>query len=152
MATKNHLAGGLAAAVVVSIVAACGSASSETDPSPATLKPIPGSSVKEVQLTSQAMHRLGIATQKVRSEAVPASDQRHVDEVIPYSAVVYDTDGSTWTYVNTQPRTFVRERITINTIEGFSAVLSRGPAVGAAVVTVGAPELLGTEYEISGEQ
>lgn len=81
-----------------------------------------------------------------------ASGQRHAGEVIPYSAVVYDTDGSTWTYVNTKPRTFVRERISINAIEGFSALLSRGPAVGTAVVTVGAPELLGTEYEISGEQ
>ena len=152
MAKKHQLAVGFAAAAVVSILAACGSAGGNSDPSPATLKPIPGSSVKVVQLTSQAMHRLGIATQPVRSEGVAASGPRHVDEVIPYSAVVYDTDGSTWTYVNTKPQTFVRERISINAIEGFSALLSRGPAVGAAVVTVGAPELLGTEYEISGEQ
>ena len=72
--------------------------------------------------------------------------------VIPYSAVVYDTDGSTWTYVNTTGRTFVRDRITVAAIEGHSALLSAGPAVGARVVTVGAPELLGAEYDISGEE
>jgi hypothetical protein len=66
--------------------------------------------------------------------------------------VVYDTDGSSWTYVNTAPRTYVREPIVITRIEGSVAVLSSGPPLGAAVVTVGAAELLGTEYNISGEQ
>jgi hypothetical protein len=32
------------------------------------------------------------------------------------------------------------------------ALLSGGPPVGAQVVTVGSAELLGTEYNISGEQ
>ena len=55
----------------------------------------------------------------------PAAGAR---KVIPYSAVVYDTDGSTWTYVNTAPRTYVREPITIAAIQGDVAVLDRGPA------------------------
>jgi hypothetical protein len=73
-------------------------------------------------------------------------------KMIPYSAVVYDTDGSTWTYLNTAPRTFVRQRITVSAIEGSAAVLTTGPAAGSTVVTAGAPELLGTEYNISGEE
>jgi hypothetical protein len=73
-------------------------------------------------------------------------------EVIPYSAVVYDTDGSTWTYVNTAPRTYVRAPITVAAISGNIALLSAGPPAGTAVVTVGAAELLGTEYNISGEE
>ena len=73
-------------------------------------------------------------------------------EVIPYSAVVYDTDGSTWTYVNTAARTYEREPITVTDIDGDVALLSAGPAAGTPVVTVGAAELLGTEYNISGEE
>ena len=72
--------------------------------------------------------------------------------MIPYSAVVYDNDGSTWTYVATAPRTFLRQRIAVGEISGDTAILVSGPALGAAVVTVGAPELLGTEYDISGEE
>lgn len=73
-------------------------------------------------------------------------------EVIPYSAVVYDTEGSTWTFVNTAARTYVRQPITITTIRGDIALLAAGPPAGASVVTVGADELLGTEYNISGEE
>src|SRR5215468_700738 len=73
-------------------------------------------------------------------------------EIIPYSAVVYDTDGSTWTFVNTVPRTYLRQPITIAAISGNVALLSKGPSVGARVVTVGSAELLGTEYNISGEE
>ena len=150
MFTKNLLAAGLAAAVG-GVLAGCGGAGSHADPPPAALKAIPGTPVKEVLLTARAEQRLGIATQPVRTAAGPSG--RHGSyEVIPYSAVVYDNDGSTWTYVNTAGRTFVREPIVINAIEGAEAVLDRGPALGAPVVTVGAPELLGTEYDISGEE
>jgi hypothetical protein len=151
MSTKHLLAAGLAAAAI-SVLAACGGPGAPADPAPATVKAIPGSSLKQVQLTEQAERRLGITTQPVRTATVSQSGRRATHKVIPYSAVVYDNDGSTWTYVNTTARTFVREPIAIDAIEGDVAVLDRGPAVGAAVVTVGAPELLGTEYDISGEQ
>src|SRR5262249_4435870 len=111
-----------------------------------------GSPVKQVLLTQRAEQRLGIATQPVRAGTRGPSGRHGRFEVIPYSAVVYDNDGSTWTYVNTTGRTFVREPIVIDAIQGNEAILGRGPAVGAAVVTVGAPELLGAEYNISGEE
>jgi hypothetical protein len=66
--------------------------------------------------------------------------------------VVYDTDGSTWTYVNTAARTYERKPITVTEIDGAAALLSDGPAAGTPVVTVGGAELLGTEYNISGEE
>jgi len=150
MSAKNLLAG-LATAVICAL-AGCGGPSSHTDPPPASLKAIPGSPVKEVLLTPGAEQRLGIATQPVRAISRGPSGRPGIYEVIPYSAVVYDNDGSAWTYVNTTGRTFVREPIVINAIQGTEAILDRGPAVGAAVVTVGVPELLGTEYNISGEE
>jgi hypothetical protein len=86
--------------------------------------------------------------------------------------VVYASDGSAWAYVNPAPRTYVRARIAVATIQGDLAVLSDGPAGpsgagrvtgpgaapvdrpadGTAVVTRGAPELLGAEAEIAGEE
>jgi hypothetical protein len=128
------------------ILAGCGSTTPAAGAPPATVTPIAGSQVQRLQLTGQAITRLGITTQPVRR--APAGAR----EVIPYSAVIYDTDGSSWTYVNTAPRTYVRAPITVAAIQGDSALLSAGPPPGTPVVTVGAAELLGTEYNISGEE
>ena len=113
---------------------------------------VPGSAVKQLQLTQQAIHRLGITTVAVRTGQATVDGRRGTYKLIPYSAVVYDNDGSTWAFVNTAPRTFLRQRIIVGAIQGNTAVLAAGPAPSAAVVTVGAPELLGTEYNISGEE
>jgi hypothetical protein len=152
MSAKSSAVQGLAAAAAGLLIAACGSASALVEETPATVKPVPGSSVQQVQLSAAATHRLGIETQAVRAAAGANSGRSGTHKVIPYSAVVYDTDGSTWTYVEGAARTFMRNRITVADIEGYTAVLTKGPAVGAQVVTVGAPELLGAEYDISGEE
>jgi hypothetical protein len=136
------------------MLTACASAAPAEAP-PATVTQIAGSQVPRLELTGRAVQRLGIRTQPVR-EATEAAGQgpgtTGTRKAIPYSAVVYDTDGSTWTYVNTAARTYVRQPITIAAIQGDAAILSAGPPVGTAVVTVGAAELLGTEYNISGEE
>ena len=133
----------------VAILAGCATATPAQAP-PALIKPVAGSQIPQLQLTERAVQRLGIVTQPVRQTT--AADHRDGAEVIPYSAVVYDTDGSTWTYVNTASRTYQRTPITVADIYRDIAVLSAGPPAGTAVVTVGAAELLGTEYNISGEE
>ena len=140
------------AAAAIALLTGCGVASAHEDPPPATVKSIPGSAVKQLNLTQQAVHRLGIRTVAVRTAQATLDGRQGTYRVIPYSAVVYDNDGSTWAFVNTAPRTYVRQRIAVGAIQGSTAVLTAGPASGAAVVTVGAPELLGTEYNISGEE
>jgi hypothetical protein len=140
------------AAAAIALLTGCGAASAHEDPPPATVKSIPGSAIKQLNLTQQAVHRLGIRTVAVRTAQATLDGRQGTYRVIPYSAVVYDNDGSTWAFVNTAPRTYVRQRITVGAIQGSTAVLSAGPAAGAVVVTVGAPELLGTEYNISGEE
>jgi hypothetical protein len=149
MSMKRSAVAGLVVGGAV-ILAGCGSAA-PADLPPATVTQIAGSQVARLQLTGQAIQRLGIVVQPVRA-APTAKGRAGGREVIPYSAVVYDTDGSTWAYANTAARTYVRQPITIATIQGNVAVLSAGPPVGTAVVTVGAAELLGTEYDISGEE
>ena len=130
------------------ILAGCATATPELAP-PALIKPVAGSQIPQLQLTGRAVQRLGIVTQPVR-QTTTAGQPAHA--AIPYSAVVYDTDGSTWTYVNTAARTYERKPITVTEIDGDMARLSAGPPAGTAVVTVGAAELLGTEYNISGEE
>lgn len=152
MSTRKSGTIGLTAVAVAVVLAGCGTPQAPEEASPATVRPVAGSPIPQVQLTDQAIRRLGIATQPVRTATVTVAGRRGPEKVIPYSAVIYDNDGSTWSYVNTAPRTFTRERITVLVIRGNVAILGRGPAAGSPVVTVGAPELLGTEYNISGEE
>jgi|SRR5215831_8258210 len=152
MSRKHPSVAGLVLGAAI-MLAGCASAAPAEAP-PATVTPIAGSQVSRLELTDRAIQRLGLRTQPVR-EAAQAG--RHPGKtgartVIPYSAVVYDTGGSTWAYVNTAARIYVRQPIVITAIQGDTAILSGGPRVGAAVVTVGAAELLGTEYNISGEE
>ncbi len=68
--------------------------------------------------------------------------------VVPYSAVVYDMYGGAWVYQSTGPHVYVRQRVELHHVLGDLAVLSRGPAVGAKVVSAGVAELFGTEFGV----
>src|SRR5690242_8486121 len=150
--SPKHLSGPLMAGLVIgaaAILAGCAAATPAETP-PALIKPVAGSQIPQLQLTERAVQRLGIVTQPVRPMTTTAGQPAHA--VIPYSAVVYDHDGSTWTYVDTAASTYDQEPIPSTGNDGQAALLSAGPAAGTPVVTVGAAELLGTEYNISGEE
>lgn len=85
--------------------------------------------------------------QRVRI-ALPLEATNSLKKVIPYSAVIYDLNGETFTYTAPEPLTYVREPITVEFIEGGDAVLSDGPAVGVEVISVGAAEIFGTEFGV----
>jgi len=70
-------------------------------------------------------------------------------KIIPFAAVIYEPNGTTWVYTNPETLIFIRQPIVIDYIEGGLAVLSEGPEVGIAVVTVGAAELFGAETGVS---
>jgi len=72
-------------------------------------------------------------------------------KVVPYSAIVYDTQGNTWVYTSPEALTFVRSPVTVDYIDGDKAILLEGPPVDTAVVTVGAEELYGAEFEFEEE-
>ena len=149
MSMKHSAVAGLVVGAAVAL-AGCASTTAAEAP-PATVTQVAGSQIPRLQLTDRAIQRLGIVTRPV-AEAPAAAGSTGQRKIIPYPAVVYDTDGSTWVYVNTAAGTYRRQPITVAAIQGDVAVLASGPAVGAAVVTVGAAELLGTEYNISGEE
>jgi hypothetical protein len=119
----------------------------DDEPSPAKVEHLKGEDPTRVTLTEEAAKRLDIQTAEIRDVAIGGADRR----VIPYAAVLYDTEGNTWTYSSPKPLVFVRHRITVDRIEGEMAVLSEGPAAGTSVVTVGAQELYGSELEFEEE-
>ena len=123
------------------LLSACGGKADEGAEAPAVVDQVGGTDVKRVTLTPKAAERLDIQTAAVRSDG-----KRADRTVIPYSAVLYDANGDTWTYTNPRPLAFVRQDIDVERIEGDSAVLFAGPPVGMAVVTVGADEIWGVEY------
>jgi hypothetical protein len=119
-------------------VSACGG-SSETaaPPEPAKVTELAGGAIR-ITLTADAAKRIDVKTAPAESDGG--------NTVIPYAAVLYDPNGETWTYTNPKPLVYVRADITVDRIEGERAILTRGPAPGSAVVTVGATELWGVEY------
>jgi hypothetical protein len=72
--------------------------------------------------------------------------------IVPYSAVVYEPDGSSWVYVQTAPRTYQRVAVTISAIAGDQVTITSGPKPGTPVVSQGAAELVGVETGIDGEE
>ena len=98
--------------------------------------------VKRVVLTERAAQRLDVKTARVRGAVLEGKRQA----VVPYAAILYDPTGETWVYTSPKPLVFVRHDVSVRRVQGDLAVLSRGPRLGAAVVTVGAPELWGVEY------
>ena len=107
---------------------------------PATIEEVPGSDKKKVTLTKQAAERIDLQ--------MTAIVDRSGTTVIPYAALVYDPSGATWVYTSPDPLTYVRTSVTVASIAGKEAHLSRGPPPGTEVVTVGTAELYGTENEI----
>ncbi|MEJ7814373.1 MAG: hypothetical protein WKF53_04255 [Rubrobacter sp.] len=136
----------LIAAGVVSL-SACGEASSGYDyetashHEPAKLEPIKGTDVQRVIFDAEGADRVGLQTAPIR--------QNGQETIIPYGAVIYGVDGNTYTYTAPEPLTFVRQEINIDHVAGESAMLSDGPPVGTEVVTVGAAEVYGTEFEVA---
>ena len=122
-------------------------ATAEEDVTPAKVEHLQGDEPTRVTLTEDAAKRLDLQTSVVQSMVANGSTRK----AVPYAAVLYDTEGNTWTYVNPEPLVFVRHRITVDYIDGEVAVLSDGPATGSAVVIVGAEELYGSELEFEEE-
>jgi hypothetical protein len=131
------------------LLSACGAGAVplEEETGPVTLEPIPGTDLNRLTLTEKAAERLGVETVPVRAQQVNGIERM----VVPYAALLYDPSGQAWVYVNVEPLVFVREPITVVFINGDEAILSKGPETGAAVVTLGATELFGSESEFEEE-
>jgi len=114
---------------------------------PSRVEAIDGTDLSRVILTEEAAERLDIHTEQVQQTELDGS----LHTAIPYAAVVYDIEGAAWAYTSPTPLTFVRSALDVESIDGDMAILSDGPAVGTPVVTVGAAELYGAEFEFQAD-
>ncbi len=139
---KTHIAPLLIVATLFS-AAACSNESEYVYEAPATVEEV-GPDLWRVVLSEDGANRTGIETTTVGESSIEGTDRM----VIPYSSVIYHFDGTTWTYSNPSPLTFLREAIEVDYIEGTEAVLLSGPPLGTTIVTVGAAELYGVEFGV----
>ena len=127
------------------LLSACGPGlPPEEGPKPVTLEPIAGTDLNRLTLTEKAAERLDL-------ETVPVQVNSAKQMVIPYAALLYDSSGNTWVYLNVAPLVYVRQAIVVDFIKGDEAVLSEGLEDDAVVVTLGATELYGSETEFEEE-
>ena len=101
-----------------------------------------GQAVHRVRLTAERAEQLDIKTAPVREEKMSGK----LRKVIPAAAVIRDQHGNTWTFKSPDSLVFVRERISVDNLDGDWAILSDGPPAGTAVVTAGAAELFSDEF------
>jgi uncharacterized protein YcfL len=135
------------------VLTGCGAATeaaTEEENKAVTVEPIAGTDLNNITLSEEAIKRLDLQTSEVA--AAPGAGSGAKQMAIPYGAVLYDVDGNTWAYTKDPAAlTFVRAAITVDHIEGDLAILTDGPFIGTAVVSVGATELYGSESEFEEE-
>ena len=140
---------GLAASAVWIAVLGSGCAHvAEADPpegdAPAEVTAIPGEQdLAEVTLTEEAARNLGIRTEPVRK--VPEG------LAVPSSAVQYLPEGDAFVYTSPERFAYLRVGVVVLRDSGPTTTLSEGPEPGTRVVSVGAAQIYGTEFEIDGE-
>lgn len=87
----------------------------------------------------------GLVTGQNVRVAVALAGNEALRKVIPYSAILYDLDGSTFVYTSPESLVFVRQPVTVDYIDGDFVVLEDGPSAGTEIVTVGVAELYGID-------
>lgn len=112
---------------------------------PVALEPIEGSELQRLTLTEKAAQRIDLQTASVTTRTINGSSR----DVMPYAALIYDTEGNTWVYTNPEPLKFVREPVDVDYITGDDVILAKRWSSKAPVVTVGVAELYGAETGVS---
>src|SRR3970282_721885 len=124
-------------ALIGLMAAGCGGTPADAANEPAgPVEASEGTDLKRITLSEAAAGRLGVETAPVAKEQVEGARPL----VTPYSAVIYDAQGSAWVYVNTEGRAFQRHAIVVDRINGDRALLLEGPSICAILATVGVPQ------------
>lgn len=137
------------AAVLAAVIAATGCASADAPapvgPPSARMVRLGGSKDLSVVLSPAGARRIGVQTAKV------AGGSSGGDVRFPYSALVYEPDGTPAVYVNVGPREYTRHFVSVDSINGGTVYARSGVRNGMNVVTQGAEELLGAQNGVGEE-
>jgi hypothetical protein len=132
---------GLALLTVGPAVSGCQEVGSNlVEDQPYELEPVEGTDVNRVRLSEDTAEKIDLQTAEVRANGRGT--------VIPHAALIYSPEGRAFVYTRPEPLTYVRAPIEVDSVVDDRALLSAGPPPGTVVVTVGAAELLATEFEI----
>lgn len=97
------------------------------------------SGINEVALTQRASERL-----QMESAPITAADG-NAGMTVPYAALIYDTNGDTWVYQQTDSLKYKRVPVVVDYIEGDTVYLSEAPEAGTPVAITSVAELYGTD-------
>jgi multidrug efflux pump subunit AcrA (membrane-fusion protein) len=109
---------------------------------PSSLSPVAGTDFNRVTFTEEGAARTGLETAPVRRSGGRL--------VVPYEALIYAGEGTSYVYSSPKPLTYQRTEVAIDRVRGSRVLLTDGPRAGSQVVTVGASEVYGAELEIAG--
>ena len=128
-----------ATAAATALLSGCAATSSDTSQPPtAQLVHVAGSSEPNIVLTPLGAQRIGLETQVV---TVAASGQA----TLPYTALLYESNGQAAVYVESGQLTFTRHFVTVTTIVGSTVTVRSGVTPGDRVATDGSEELYGVQ-------
>ncbi|MFF2031467.1 hypothetical protein [Arthrobacter sp. NPDC058192] len=107
---------------------------------PAKVEKNAATGIAKLTLTEKGLERLDLKTDTVKAAT-------GTSVTLPYAALLYDSSGKTWVYTNPAPQVYQRQPVTVSKVESGVVTASAGPAAGTVVVTVGAAELFGAEFD-----
>jgi hypothetical protein len=107
---------------------------------PYTLVPVKGTDLNRVKLPDEIAKRIDLQTVEVRASGKWT--------IVPHEALIYNPEGKVYVYTKPKAETYVRAPVKVHRVVGDRVRLSAGPPARTLIVTVGAAELLATEYEI----
>lgn len=129
-------------AAIVSSLPACAAptaAPTAVSEAPAKVEKNADTGIAKLTLTQRGVDRLELKTEPVTAGA-------GTEIKLPYGALMYDANGKTWVYTSPEPRVFARHELIVSKVEAGVVTATAGPPAGTQVVTVGAAELFGAEF------
>ena len=108
---------------------------------PAKVEKNASTGIAKITLNARAVQRLQLKTDTVKPGATGT------EVLLPYAALLYDANGKTWVYTNPEERVYQRQAVTVAKVEAGIVTATAGPPAGTAIVTVGAAELFGAEFD-----
>ena len=110
---------GLAGVAVLGL-SACGDSTSDSGekPAPASLEEVAEGEIGRITLTEDAAQRLDIQTAEVEAGAGSGLQ-------LPFDAVIYQPDGTTWVYASPETLVFKRERLEMHQVDAAAVAVGR---------------------------
>ncbi|MGW5779440.1 efflux RND transporter permease subunit [Streptomyces sp. NPDC003863] len=143
------LAGGAGLTACSDSHSSSASAAEHSEQPPAEIEQVPEGKIPHLTLAEDTAARIHITTEPLRQ--APLDGTGPPQTLIPLKAVVYDPEGKTFAFTNPKPFVYIRTPVELGKFGKDYAVVKSGLPKGTPVVTVGAAELLGIEYETDGE-